>query len=78
MGESRATSIRVQPLGAAVGDLLDKPLDHGGLNLSRPIAWAVLAVVIIALIAFCHSAPAAIPARQAQQSETIRIVDNGE
>jgi uncharacterized membrane-anchored protein len=34
-----------------VGDFLDKPLDHGGLNLSRPIASAVLAIAIIALIA---------------------------
>jgi len=43
--------ILTRPLGATVGDFLDKPLDHGGLNLSRPIASAVLAVAIIALIA---------------------------
>jgi uncharacterized membrane-anchored protein len=42
--------ILTRPLGATVGDFLDKPFDHGGLNLSRPIASAVLAVAIVALI----------------------------
>lgn len=42
--------ILTRPLGAAVGDFLDKPLNHGGLALSRPIASAVLAAAIIALI----------------------------
>lgn len=42
--------ILTRPLGATVGDFLDKPLDHGGLALSRPIASAVLAALIIGLI----------------------------
>src|SRR5262249_55854643 len=42
--------ILTRPLGATVGDFLDKPLSHGGLALSRPIASAVLAAVIVALI----------------------------
>jgi uncharacterized membrane-anchored protein len=42
--------ILTRPLGATVGDFLDKPLNHGGLNLSRPIASATLAVVILALV----------------------------
>ena len=33
-----------------MGDFLDKPLDKGGLDLSRPIATAVLAAAIILLI----------------------------
>ena len=45
-----AAFIRTRPLGAAVGDFLDKPLDHGGLDLSRPIASAVLGAVIVLLI----------------------------
>lgn len=45
-----AAFILTRPLGATVGDFLDKPLDHGGLALSRPIASAVLSVVIIVLI----------------------------
>ena len=43
--------IMTRPLGAAVGDFLDKPLDHGGLALSRPIATAVLTATIVLLIA---------------------------
>jgi uncharacterized membrane-anchored protein len=45
-----AAFILTRPLGATVGDFLDKPLSEGGLALSRPLASAVLAVVIIALI----------------------------
>jgi uncharacterized membrane-anchored protein len=43
--------ILTRPLGATVGDFLDKPLAKGGLDLSRPIASAVLAVAIVALVA---------------------------
>jgi uncharacterized membrane-anchored protein len=35
---------------ATVGDFLDKPLDKGGPELSRPIASAALAAVILILI----------------------------
>ena len=45
-----AAFILTRPLGATVGDFLDKPLDHGGLAFSRPVASAVLAVVIVGLI----------------------------
>jgi uncharacterized membrane-anchored protein len=45
-----AAFILTRPLGATVGDFLDKPLDHGGLALSRPIATLVLAVFIAACI----------------------------
>jgi uncharacterized membrane-anchored protein len=45
-----AAFILTRPLGATVGDFLDKPLDQGGLALSRPIASAVLGALIIALI----------------------------
>jgi uncharacterized membrane-anchored protein len=39
-----------RPLGATVGDFLDKPLDHGGLALSRPVASAVLAAFMVGWI----------------------------
>ncbi len=39
--------ILTRPLGATVGDLLDKPLDQGGLALSRPLASAVIAAFIL-------------------------------
>lgn len=45
-----AAFILTRPLGATVGDFLDKPIDHGGLEFSRPIASAVLAVAILACI----------------------------
>jgi uncharacterized membrane-anchored protein len=43
-----AAFILTRPLGAVVGDFLDKPLADGGLNLSRYVATAVL-VAFIAL-----------------------------
>jgi uncharacterized membrane-anchored protein len=45
-----AAFILTRPLGATVGDFLDKPVSHGGLALSRPIASAVIAAFIIACI----------------------------
>jgi uncharacterized membrane-anchored protein len=45
-----AAFILTRPLGATVGDFLDKPLDHGGLAMSRPIATLVLLGMIGALI----------------------------
>jgi uncharacterized membrane-anchored protein len=45
-----AAFILTRPLGATVGDFLDKPVNHGGLNLSRPLASAVIAVFIIGCI----------------------------
>jgi uncharacterized membrane-anchored protein len=45
-----AAFILTRPLGATVGDFLDKPIDHGGLALSRPLASAVISVFIVACI----------------------------
>ncbi|TWC00374.1 putative membrane-anchored protein [Bradyrhizobium macuxiense] len=42
--------VLTRPLGATVGDFLDKPLDHGGLALSRYTASVALAVAIAALV----------------------------
>ena len=42
--------VLTRPLGAVVGDFLDKPLDAGGLALSRYAASAVLFVFIMAYI----------------------------
>jgi len=46
-----AAFVLTRPLGATVGDFLDKPLDHGGLALSRYVASAVLAVLIVTCVA---------------------------
>jgi uncharacterized membrane-anchored protein len=45
-----AAFILTRPLGATLGDFLDKPLDHGGLALSRPLASAVIAAIMVGLI----------------------------
>ena len=45
-----AAFILTRPLGAAVGDFLDKPIDKGGLDFSRPLASVVLAAIIVLLI----------------------------
>ncbi|MBC9034160.1 hypothetical protein IAG41_17360 [Sphingomonas sp. JC676] len=45
-----AAFILTRPLGATVGDFLDKPLDHGGMALSRPLASAALAGAILLLV----------------------------
>jgi len=42
-----AAFILTRPLGATVGDYLDKPVHDGGLALSRPLASAVIAVFIV-------------------------------
>ena len=43
-----AAFILTRPLGATVGDFLDKPVNHGGLALSRPLASAVIGALILA------------------------------
>jgi uncharacterized membrane-anchored protein len=42
--------ILTRPLGATVGDFLDKPVAHGGLGLSRPLISAVIAAFIVVCI----------------------------
>lgn len=56
-----AAFILTRPLGATVGDYLDKPIDKGGLSLSRPIASGVLAIVIIGLIVLLPQRPSGHP-----------------
>jgi len=45
-----AAFILTRPLGATVGDFIDKPVARGGLEWSRPLATAVLGAAIVALI----------------------------
>jgi uncharacterized membrane-anchored protein len=42
--------VLTRPLGATVGDFLDKPLDHGGLALSRYTASMSLAAAMVVLV----------------------------
>ena len=48
--------VLTRPLGAVVGDFLDKPLDAGGLALSRYSASAALLIVIVACMRFSQRA----------------------
>ncbi|MFZ0988761.1 MAG: hypothetical protein WAN27_13615, partial [Xanthobacteraceae bacterium] len=45
-----AAFILTRPLGATVGDFLDKPVHDGGLAFSRPIASAIIAAFILLYI----------------------------
>ena len=45
-----AAFILTRPLGATVGDFLDKPFSHGGLGFSRPLASSILAAFMIGSI----------------------------
>jgi len=54
-----AAFVLTRPLGAVVGDFLDKPLAKGGLDLSRYSASAVLFVAIAACVFLIPQRPAA-------------------
>jgi uncharacterized membrane-anchored protein len=53
--------ILTRPLGATVGDFLDKPVSHGGLALSRPLASAVLAAFIVVCLIVLPQRPGSHP-----------------
>lgn len=60
-----AAFILTRPLGATVGDFLDKPKVQGGLEVSRPLASAILAVLIVAAILIFPQRPGRHPGEQA-------------
>jgi uncharacterized membrane-anchored protein len=64
-----AAFILTRPLGATLGDLLDKPMDHGGLALSRPMASAVIAMAMVACIVLLPQRPGLIRGELRWQSE---------
>lgn len=58
-----AAFVLTRPLGATVGDFLDKPIPDGGLALSRPIASAVIAALILAAILILPQRPGMHPSK---------------
>jgi uncharacterized membrane-anchored protein len=50
--------ILTRPLGAVVGDFLDKPVEDGGLELSRYVATGLLLVLIVLAILIFKQKPA--------------------
>ena len=55
--------ILTRPLGATVGDFLDKPVSDGGLALSRPLASAILAIFILGCLFVLPQRAGSHPAR---------------
>jgi uncharacterized membrane-anchored protein len=60
-----AAFILTRPLGATVGDFLDKPLNHGGLNFSRPLASAIIGAIIVACVLLIPQRPGIHPGKSA-------------
>jgi uncharacterized membrane-anchored protein len=58
-----AAFILTRPLGATVGDFLDKPVSNGGLALSRPLASAVIGAFILVCLLVLPQRAGAHPAR---------------
>ena len=67
--------ILTRPLGATVGDFLDKPVAHGGLALSRPLASAVIAAIIVALLIVLPQRPGRHPGRPEGKVAETQSVD---
>lgn len=59
-----AAFILTRPLGATVGDFLDKPHALGGLEMSRYLASAVLAVLIVGCIFLLKQRPEKVAVRE--------------
>lgn len=61
-GESRTTLfwtafVLTRPLGATLGDFFDKPVIQGGLDLSGPVASAIIAAVVVVCIPLIPQQP---------------------
>jgi uncharacterized membrane-anchored protein len=60
--------ILTRPLGATVGDFIDKPVASGGLALSRPLASAVIAAIIVVLLVILPQRPGRHPGQAGRTS----------
>jgi uncharacterized membrane-anchored protein len=63
-----AAFILTRPLGATVGDFLDKPIREGGLALSRPMASAVIAAFVVVCLLLLPQRPGMHPAGAESES----------
>jgi len=70
-----AAFILTRPLGATVGDFLDKPLSQGGLALSRPIASVAIAVFIVVCIILLPQRAARHPAHAEAKPLRRKLMD---
>ena len=69
--------ILTRPLGATVGDFIDKPVADGGLAMSRPLASAVIATIIIALVVVLPQRPGRHPGDNGDPLANAQPVDGG-
>jgi uncharacterized membrane-anchored protein len=70
--------ILTRPLGATVGDFIDKPVADGGLALSRPLASAVIAAIILALLVIVPQRPGRHPGQQGPRPAGAQSVGDGD
>ena len=61
-----AAFILTRPLGATVGDFLDKPLSEGGLGFSRPLASAIIGIFMVTCVLLIPQRPGVHPVSQRQ------------
>lgn len=75
-----AAFILTRPFGAVVGNFFDKPVSHGGLQLSRPAITAVLiGLMVVALLLFGSKPASAEPAaEQAERPDQDELDDLAE
>ena len=65
--------ILTRPLGATVGDFIDKPVADGGLALSRPLASAVIAAIIVVLLVILPQRPGRHPGQEGRTAAASAI-----
>ena len=70
--------ILTRPLGATVGDFIDKPVANGGLALSRPLASAVIAAIIVALLVVLPQRPGRHPGQEGRTAAGGQSVGAGD
>jgi uncharacterized membrane-anchored protein len=70
--------ILTRPLGATVGDFIDKPVANGGLALSRPLASAVIAAIIVALLVVLPQRPGRHPGQEGRTAAGEQSVGAGD
>jgi uncharacterized membrane-anchored protein len=70
--------ILTRPLGATVGDFIDKPVTDGGLALSRPLASAVIAAIIVALLVVLPQRPGRHPGQKGRAAAGAQSVGAGD
>jgi uncharacterized membrane-anchored protein len=70
--------ILTRPLGATVGDFIDKPVADGGLALSRPLASAVIAATIVVLLVILPQRPGRHPGQKGRTAAGAQSVGDGD